>query len=1033
MRSVRRYVRAVAIGVALASMQLASCPCGLASDVSLDISQYAHTAWKVRDGFAKGAVSSIAQTRDGYLWLGTQFGLLRFDGVRAMPWQPPDGEQLPSNYIRGLLVGRDGTLWIATQKGLASWKDGKLTNYPATAGQMTRSLLEDREGTIWVGSDSTGTLCAVDKGKEQCDHSGSFGQSVTALYEDAKGNLWVSSTTGLWRWKPGVPQHYPLDESPYVDAFIEDDSGNLLLATVRGLKLLVGRKIQNYALPGITGQFRPGRLFRSRDGNLWIGSQQGLLHLHQDKTDIFGPVDGLSGDYVTGIFEDREGSVWVSTMSGLDRFREYAVPRISRNQGLSASNAYSVRATGDGAIWIGTPSGLDRWANGRMALYGNQNGAQHRVEASAQKLSVDGAMTEAANAGLTEAPQSLGLDDQGRLLVSSVDGVSYFEGGRFKRVLGVGGGNIYAIAADGHGKVWISNANLGLFHVTPGSTVQLIPWSRFGYKGLGVAALLPDRFADGVWLGFFEGGVVYFRDGQVRASYTAGEGLGSGRVNDLRFGPEGTLWAATEGGLSRIKDGRAVTLSSKNGLPCDEVHWSIEDNDHFVWLLMPCGLVRVSQSELDAWASASGRKPQLTIFDNTDGVPSVGSYGGYGPHVTKSPDGKIWFVHNEGLSVIDPRHLPFNNLPPSVHIAQITADGKTYDASNGLRLPPHVRNLGIDYTALSLAVPERVHFRFKLEGQDEEWREATNNRRVEYSNLAPRNYRFRAAACNNSGLWNEEGAFLDFSIAPAYYQTNWFRVLCVGAFLALAWALYQFRLHQIQRQFNISFEARVNERLRIARELHDTLLQSLHGLLFRFQAARNMLPRRPEEATEALDTAIARTEQAIAESQDAIRDLRPAARGDLEELMRAVGEELESSVIYNGARPTFEVIVEGERKALSPTLQAEVYRIACEILRNAFRHACARRIEAEVRYADEQLRVRIRDDGKGIDQEVLKKGSRQGHWGLPGVKERAYQIGAQLDFWSQAGAGTEVQLSIPAAIAYRDSQTRPRVKFFRRW
>ena len=311
--------------------------------------------------------------------------------------------------------------------------------------------------------------------------------------------------------------------------------------------------------------------------------------------------------------------------------------------------------------------------------------------------------------------------------------------------------------------------------------------------------------------------------------------------------------------------------------------------------------------------------------------------------------------------------------------------------------------------------------------------EAGGRRSAYYSHLDPGQYRFHVVACNNDGVWNTEGASISFSVLPAYYQTGWFRAACAVLFLALLWGLYQMRLRQLRQKFDLGLEARVNERTRIARELHDTLLQSLHGLLFRFQAARNMLPRRPEEATEALDGAIARTEQAIAESQDAIRDLRPAAQSDLAELMRAVGKELESSANDNGARPTFEVIVEGERKPLSPTLQAEVYRIACEILRNAFRHACARRVEAEVRYGDEQLRVRIRDDGKGIDPEVLKEGRRQGHWGLPGVKERAHQIGAQLDFWSEAGAGTEVQLSIPAAIAYKNSRARPRFKFLRRW
>jgi len=320
------------------------------SALALDVSQYAHTAWKVRDGFIRGMIWAIAQTPDGYLWVGTEFGLLRFDGVKAVPWHPPAGEQLPGELIRNLLVSRDGTLWIATLKGLASWKDGKLTNYRETAGQVVLPLLQDRAGTVWFGLEAPGRLCAIQGGKVQCSGAGSFGDSVGALYEDSKGNLWVSSATGLWRWKPGPPEQYPMSGDLFADALIESNGGALLLATVKGLKQLAGGKMQSYALPSVTGQFRPAHFLRSSDGSLWIGAQQGLLHLHQGRTDIFGTADGLSGDVVNSIFEDREGNVWVSTNDGLDRFREYAVSTISRNQGLSTSDAYSVEATADGTI-----------------------------------------------------------------------------------------------------------------------------------------------------------------------------------------------------------------------------------------------------------------------------------------------------------------------------------------------------------------------------------------------------------------------------------------------------------------------------------------------------------------------------------------------------------------------------------------------------------------------------------------------------------------------------------------------------------
>ena len=274
----------------------------------------------------------------------------------------------------------------------------------------------------------------------------------------------------------------------------------------------------------------------------------------------------------------------------------------------------------------------------------------------------------------------------------------------------------------------------------------------------------------------------------------------------------------------------------------------------------------------------------------------------FGPPVAKSTDGKLWFLTGEGVQVVDPRHLAVNKLPPPVHIEQVTADGKTYDVANGMRLPAQVRELTIDYTALSLVVPEKVRFRYKLEGQDKDWREVVNERQVQYSNLPPKHYRFRVLACNNSGVWNEEGATLDFSIPPACYQTNWFRAACVAAFLAMLWAEYQLRVRQLAAQFNMRLEERVSERTRIARDLHDTLLQSFQGLVFRFQAARYQLPDRPEEASEALDSALISADQAIAEGRSAIQELRSGSsqESNLEQMLLASGRELASS--QNGER-----------------------------------------------------------------------------------------------------------------------------------
>jgi signal transduction histidine kinase/ligand-binding sensor domain-containing protein len=1023
-----RQTRAVvALGILLAC-----CRCAIALDPSLDVNEYAHTAWKVRDGFVRGAIFSIAQTPDGYLWLGTEFGLARFDGVRAVPWQPPTGEHLPSNFVSTLLVTRDGALWIGTHKGLARWKGGKLTNYPEVGEVNITALIEGRDDTVWIGTlgSKAGDLCAAKSAKMQCYGAGLFGDGVGALYEDHKDNLWILANTGLWRWAPDTPEQYSFPRGVgYDGSLIEDDSGGLLMSSFGGgLSQLVGGRIEAYALPGVAGEFNPDYFLRSMDGSMWLGSSQGLFHLHRGRVDRFAAADGLSDDFVHALFEDREGNVWIGTGDGLDRFREVAVPTISRNQGLLHSAAWSVQAISDGSIWIATADGLNRWENGHVTVYRTRKAPAQSGRRDDQEPGTNGQVSEISNSGLTGETQSLGQDDRGRLWASTTNGVFYFEGARFVRVPGIPGGYTYAITGDGRGNVWISNWTQGLFSWTEGSAVQRIPWLRFGQKR--GTDLLPDP-RGGLWLGFFEGGVAYFQDGQVRASYSTADGFGDGKVS-LRLGPYGELWAATEGGLSRIKDGHVATLTRKNGLPCDAVHWSMEDDDNAVWLYMPCGLVRIARSELDAWVSDEKHVVQTTIFDIFDGVRTLGIPSGYLPHVTKSPDGRIWFTPRDGVSVIDPRHLPFNKLPPPVHIEQITADRKTYwqnlsveGSSSNPRLPPLVRDLTIDYTALSFVAPEKVLFRYKLEGHDPDWQNVGARRQAFYNDLPPGNYRFRVAACNNSGVWNEAGTFLDFSIASAYYQTTWFRVSCVAVFLALLWALHRLRLRRLAYQFNMRLEERVSERTRIARDLHDTLLQSFHGLMLRFQAATNLLPERPVEAKQRFESAIDQAAQAITEGRDAVQGLRSSTveTNDLAMAISALGEELAADGT-SADSALFRMAVEGTPRNLHPILRDEVYRIAGETLRNAFRHAQARQIEVEIHYDARQFRLRVRDDGKGIDPEILGEQPRPGHFGLHGMRERAKIVGGQLDVWSELDSGTEIELSIPASRAYATPSTR---------
>ena len=970
---------------------LAFCCHAYALNPSLDVSQYAHAAWTFRDGVFKNSIVSIAQAPDGYLWLATIKGLMRFDGVRSVPWQPAAGQQLPDSFILKLLAGRDGRMWIGTRGGLASWKDGKLTHYPEVGGEYSIPLLEDREGTVWVEVNGLkiGKLCAIRGGETRCYGDDSNGLKPDAALEDSAGNLWFGGLAALWHWKPGAPKLYRMpDPQLTIHALVEGDHGEVLMAVRSGIKRLVNGKVEALPLPAGVRQVDPRAFLRDRDGGLWVGTDAGLLHIHsgnaRGRVDRFAQPDGLSGDVVGSLFEDREGNVWAATTDGgLDRFREFAATTISARQGLSQTNVASEFGSADGSVWIGTTDGLDRWKDGHTEIYRKRDGLpDDDIEFVVQER-------------------------QGRIWVFTIQGPAYFENGRFKPVSGMPSRFVRGVTEDAAGSLWLVH-DQGLFHLVNGKLAGRTSWESMGRKDFAMS-VLADAARGGLWLGFFSGGVAFFKDGEIRQTYSpAAGGLGKGIVGGLHLDGDGTLWAATEGGLSRLKNGRITTLGSGNGLPCEGARWVIADDDQSLWMSTSCGLVRIVRSELDAWGSDPGRAVRFTVLGPSDGALDYPAWG----RVTKGADGKIWFVALRGVGVVDPRHLPFNNLPPQVHIEEVVVDRTARGVASGLRLPALSRDLEIDYTALSLVATEKNRFRVKLEGWDGDWKDAGNERWAFYSNLPPRSYRFRVMASNNSGVWNETGDSLEFSIDPAYYQMRWFQAGCAAAFLALLWGMYRYRLHQIARGFNMRLDERVNERTRLARDLHDTLLQGFQGLILKLQAVNELLPR--GQAKDELEQTLDGADRVVAESRKAVHDLRLSTviTNDLARAVRALGDELAGQ-----GSATFGLVVEGETRELHPIVRDEIYRIAREALRNAFTHARARHIEAEITYAEQVFRLRIRDDGEGIAPAMLEEG-RPGHYGLPGMRERAAQIGAKLDLWSGEGTGTEIDLSIGGSIAY---------------
>ena len=960
------------------------CSCGLALNPDLDISQYAHNTWTSREGFSLGNIYAMAQTPDGYLWFGTEFGLFRFDGVRTIQWEPPAGQHLSEKNINSLLVTRDGALWIGTFAGLVTWSGGKLTPRleQELAKQFVASLFEDSEGTVWAGTLATpsGRLCAIRSGGAQCyGEDGGFGRAVWALYEEASGTLWAAAESGLWRMKPGPPRRYPT--STELIGLSKTDDGRLLIAKHgAGLLQLAGDKIESLPVRGAihSNQLVPdrdldsNRVLRDRDGGLWIGTvERGLIHEHHSRTDVFTRADGLSGDVILSLFEDREGNVWVATTGGLDRFRELPVGTVSVKQGLSSDAAQSVLAAADGSIWVGAHEGLTRWKNGQATIFRKTSGLPD------------------------DAPESLFQDDRGRIWVSTRHGLAYFKDGRFVAVNAVRG-EVHFITGDKAGNLWLSE-HQSLLHLRDGLLVEQIPWSKLGRRQ-SAEFVLSGGEPGGVWLGFWvEGGVSYFKDGQLRVSYTAADGLGKGGVPDLQLDRDGALWAATQdGGLNRIKDGRIATLTTRNGLPCDRIHWTIEDDDRSFWLYTSCGLVRITRRQLDAWIANPKRRVEATVWDAADGVRLRSTAASaYGPRVTKSADGNLWFVTGEGVQVIDPRRLPVNKIPPPVHIEQVTADGKPYQLKQGMRLPAKIRDLSIDYTALSLVAPEKVHFKYKLEGQDQNWKEVINDRQAQYTNLSPRDYRFRVVASNNSGVWNETGDSLEFSIAPAYYQTYWFRALCVAVSLALLWAAYQVRERKLHREFQqgerlrrLEADLRHLNRVSMMGELAASVVhevnQPISGVVSNGSACLRWLARdvpNLEEAREAAQRIVRdgkRAGEVIARIR-ALASKRAATQKEeldlnetIQEVLALVGDEAKKkSIIIRTESADDLPPVAGDRVQLQQVVLNLVMN-AIEAMSGVGDRPRELVVTTEKMDADQVL-VTVEDSGIGIDPQVIDK------------------------------------------------------------
>jgi signal transduction histidine kinase/ligand-binding sensor domain-containing protein len=986
-----------------------------ALDSNKHITQYIHTSWRIQDGSLPAGVFSITQTSDGFLWFSAlEQGVYRFDGARFLPWVPP--AKIGSIHIEDVSADHAGGLWAAGDHEIAHVRDGAVLAYFELEGIGGHtSFSRDPDGSLWITRASNrvqdAPLCHITDRAAKC-----FGKSdgmpispADAVLADGEGGFWVGGQTALVHWRAGVSQIYPIEGLKSnagdigINSLARGADGSLWVGiAAAGPGLGVGKFSDGAFRPFVTPEFDGSKvsvydMIVDSDGSLWVASLgKGLFRIRGSLVEHYGRAEGLSSDTVGALFEDREGIVWAATTNGVDSFRDPRIVTFSAVEGLGKDAVTGVLASHDGTIWIANSGSLDRIVNGSVSSIRAGNGLPGHQVAS---------MIE---------------DHAGNMWVGVDDGLYLFKSGRFRRLpepnhkpLGL----VVGMTEDVDGNIWAECAGnprklvrIRDFQVVEEFTSSQVPPGH---------TLAPDPHG-GIWIGTLKGDLALFRHGVVEKF--ALNPKGNPVSHQIIADAAGSVLAASEDGLVGLRRDKVQRMTKKNGLPCDSVISFIEDNAKRWWLYTACGVVELPDSDLQRWWANPEAVVQAHVDDVLDGARPQG-----GPSFNSaaySSDGRIWFASGFVLQMVDPSKLLQKALPAQTYIQSLVADRKEFEATPNLKVPPNPRDLQIDYTSPTFSIPRKVNFRYRLDGYDLDWHDAGTRRQAFYTDLPPGKYSFRVIASNSDGVWDDTPARLDFSVTPAYYQTNWFRALCVVFFMALLWATYQWRVRQLQHQFDMMLEARVGERTRIARDLHDTLLQSAHGLLLRFQTVSELLPDRPMEAKERLDTAIDQTADFITEARDEVQGLRDSTvqSNDLALAISTLGQELGTDSANH--RPAFRVAVEGETRDLHPILRDEIYKIAAEALRNAFRHSQAQQIEVEIRYDNEQFRLRVRDDGKGVDPAILSSQGSEGHYGLPGMRERATLIGGKLVVWSEVDAGMEVEVRLPAATAYATTRRR---------
>jgi ligand-binding sensor domain-containing protein/signal transduction histidine kinase len=1010
---------------------------GSALDPTRVVSQYLHDSWGPERGLPGESITAIAQTSDGYLWIGTDRGLVRFDGLNFRQFERAYPDPMLISAVRALVVDSSDNLWILQQNTqVFRYHNGIFEPIRGWAAGGTTAMTRGTSGAVLLSSSAAGTLtysenrfrslssaalladaARVANSDAPDEHTTPFSwhdrlasptSLVVSTAQTYDGKIWLATEDrGLFYLDQGhissVSNSRP---DTKINCFLPLQNSELWIGTANGVLLWNGKELSPAGVPSSLLRLDVLSILRDRDSNIWIGTSRGLFRYNANGLSLVSTYEP-SGP-VTALFEDREGNIWFGGTRGLERLRDSAFVTYSLPN-LKSQSTGPLHVDSRGRAWVAPIQGGLRWLKGEesgaVTADGIANDVVYSIAGIDAGIDGDDIWAGRQRGGLTYL----------RYSGNSVHAKTYTQQD------GLVQNSVFAVYERKDGSVWAGTLSGGVSELKDGHFTNYTTAD-------GLASNTVSAIAEGtdgkMWFATPKGLSEFSKKGW--RSYGISDGLKSDDVNCLLPDSAGALWIGTTGGLAFLRDGHIQIPQGTQEWLSEPIFGIAEDRNGWLWIASGTVLLRAKRNSLTSGQALADSDFRVYGWNEglggTEGVKRFQS-------VVKDSEGNVWFSTNHGLSVVNPDRSSDKPLPALLHVEAITVDGSEVNLGQPIRVPAGAQRIAFHYLGLSLANPEQVRYRYWLEGLDSGWSEATSNREAAFANLSPGPYRFRVMSSNSDGVWNHEGTSIDFSVLPTFYQTNWFRAFSATALFALLWCIYQLRVKQLNRQFNIALEARVNERTRIARELHDTLLQSLHGLLMSFQRAANLLPERPVEAKQRLEGAIDQAARAITEGREAVQGLRSSTvvTNDLALAIQTLGEELAAKQTTQNP-PFFNVAVEGALHDLNPILRDDVYRIAGEALRNAFHHAQARRIEVDIHYDERQLRLRVRDDGKGIGAQLLSNKGRSGHWGLQGMRERTKLVGGHLEIWSELDSGTEIELRIPASIAYLASAASNRQK-----